>query len=250
MCACVFASCAPKQEKLVVGYTIYEPMNYEDENGNLVGFDTELAKAVAEKLDMEVEFKLIQWSSKYMELESGTINCIWNGFTSNCADDDGIQRSDKVDFSKAYMKNEQCVVIRKADASKYATAESLAGKKGAAEAGSAGEGVAKGFAGENVECTLSISQMATLTELMGNKVEFVVIDKTMAKSIIGKGNYADLVMVETIEIPSEEYSIGFKKGSELTDKVNSALKELAEDGTMMALAEKYGLENYVITNFN
>ena len=249
MCACAFVSCAQKEDKLIVGYTVYEPMNYE-ENGKLVGFDTELAEAVAKELGMEVEFKLIQWSNKYMELESGNINCIWNGFTSNCADDDGVQRSDKVDFSYAYMKNEQCVVIRKADASKYTTADSLNGKKGAAEAGSAGENVAKDFAGENVECTLSTSQLATLTELASNKVEFVVIDKTMAKTLIGKGDYADLAMVETIEIPSEEYSIGFKKGSELTDKVNGALEKLAEDGTMTSLAEKYGLENYVITEFN
>ena len=249
MCICVFASCAQvKNDKLIVGYTIYEPMNYE-ENGKLVGFDTELAEAVAKELDMEVEFKLIQWSNKYMELESGNVNCLWNGFTSNCADDDGVQRSDKVDFSYAYMKNEQCVVVRKADASKYTTAESLNGKKGAAEAGSAGESVAKGFAGESGDCVLSTSQLVTLTELMGNKVDFVVIDKTMAKTLIGKDSYANLVMVETIEIPSEEYSIGFKKGSELTEKVNGALEKLAENGTMMELAEKYGLENYVITDF-
>ncbi len=250
MCALALASCAPKEDKLIVGYTIYEPMNYKDESGKLVGFDTELAEAVAENLGMEVEFKLILWSNKYLELESGNVNCLWNGFTSNCADDDGVQRSDKVDFSYAYMKNEQCVVIRKADAAKYTTSESLKGQKGAAEAGSAGESVAKDFAGEGVDCTLSTSQLVTLTELMGNKVEFVVIDKTMAKTIIGNGDYADLAMIEDIEIPAEEYSVGFKKGSKLTDKVNGALKELAEDGTMMELAEKYGLENYVITNFN
>ena len=249
MCACVFASCAQKNDKLIVGYTIYEPMNYE-ENGKLVGFDTELAEAVAKELDMDVEFKLINWSSKYMELESGNINCIWNGFTSNVADDDGVQRKDKVDFSYAYMKNEQCVVIRKDDADKYTTAESLAGKSGAAEAGSAGESVAKGFATESGKFTACTAQTTTLTELMGKKVDFVVIDKTMAKTLIGKGNYSGLAMVETIEIPSEEYSIGFKKGSELTEKVNGALETLAANGTMKSLAEKYGLENYVITEFN
>lgn len=248
MYVCVFASCAQEKDKLIVGYTIYEPMNYE-ENGKLIGFDTELAEAVAEELGMEIEFKLIQWSNKYMELESGNVNCLWNGFTSNCADDDGIQRSEKVDFSYAYMKNEQCVVVRKADASKYATAESLAGKSCAAEAGSAGEGVAKDFIGENGKFTACTAQTATLTELMGNKVDFVVIDKTMAKTLIGKGSYADLAIVEAIEIPSEEYSIGLKKGSELTAKVNGALEALAADGTMTKLAEKYGLENYVITEF-
>ena len=249
MCACVFASCAQKKDKLIVGYTVYEPMNYEDENGKLVGFDTELAEAVAAELGMEIEFKLINWSNKYLELESGSINCIWNGFTANCADDDGVQRSDKVDFSYSYMNNEQCVVIRKTDASKYTTAESLAGKTGAAEAGSAGEGVAKDFVTENGKFTACTSQLLSLNELMGNKADFVVIDKTMAKTIIGNGNYADLTMVETIEIPSEEYAIGFKKGSELTEKVNGALETLAKNGKMTELAEKYGLENYVITDF-
>ncbi|MBQ8850322.1 MAG: transporter substrate-binding domain-containing protein [Clostridia bacterium] len=249
MCACVFASCAQNEDKLIVGYTIYEPMNYE-KDGKLVGFDTELAEAVAKELGIEVEFKLIQWSNKYLELESGNVNCLWNGFTSNCADDDGIQRSEKVDFSHAYMRNEQVVVIRKADESKYATADSLKGVKGAAEAGSAGEGVAKGFIGDDSKYTACTAQTATLTELMGNKVEFVVIDKTMAKTLIGNGNYADLMMVESIEIPAEEYSIGFKKGSELTEKVNGALETLAANGTMTELAEKYGLENYVITDFN
>ena len=251
MCLLTFASCAQKKETLVIGYTIYEPMNYMDEDGKtLIGFDTELAIAVAEKLNMDFEFKEILWSNKYLELDSGAVTCLWNGFTSNCADDDGIQRSDKVDFSYAYMKNEQCVVIRNEDVDVFNTADSLKGKKTAAENGSAGEGVAKKFVGDEGSFIGCDAQTATLTELLGDKIDFVVIDKTMAKSIIGKGNYSSLTMVESIEIEAEEYSIGFKKGSALTEKVNGALKELAADGTMMKLAEKYKLENYVITSFN
>ncbi len=250
MCLLVMSACAKKDDKLVVGYTLYEPMNYENADGDLVGFDTELAQAVAEKLGMEIEFKLIEWTNKYLELDSGNINCIWNGFTHNCADDDGVQRSDKVDFSVAYMNNEQCVVVRKADADTLNTAEALKDKKGAAEDGSAGEGVVKGFLASESNYIGCAAQTNTLTELMSNNVSFVVIDYTMAKSIIGKGDYADLVIAEDIEIEAEEYAVGFKKGSELTDKVNEAIKELAEDGTLMELAEKYGLENYVITKFN
>ena len=82
-----FSSCAKKENKLIVGYTLYEPMNYMD-GDELVGFDTELARAVAEKLSMEIEFKEIEWKNKYLELESGSVTCLWNGFTSNCADDD------------------------------------------------------------------------------------------------------------------------------------------------------------------
>ena len=250
MCTLVFASCEKKEDKLVVGYTLYEPMNFEDANGKLVGFDTELAEAVAKKLGMEIEFKLIDWKNKYLELESGAINCIWNGFTYNCADDDGIQRSDKVDFSYAYMNNEQCVVVRTADAQTLNTKEALADKKGAAEDGSAGEGVVKGFISDKNQYVGCAAQTNTLTELMSNAVDFVVIDYTMAKSLIGKGDYASLTIVESIDIEAEEYAIGFKKGSSLTANVNKALEELAADGTMSALAEKYGLTNYVITEFN
>jgi len=250
MCLTMFPACKKSDNKLVIGYTDYEPMNYTDENGKLVGFDTELAEAVAKELGMEIEFQLIEWKNKYLELDSGKINCIWNGFTSNCADDDGVQRSDKVDFSKPYMNNEQCVVVKTDNLAALNTKEALADKKGAAEDGSAGEGVVKGFLADEKNYVGKDSQMATLTDVMSGTVDFVVIDKTLAKTIIGNGDYASLAIAEGIVIESELYSIGFKKGSELTAKVNDALKKLAEDGTMMELAKKYGLENYVITDFN
>ena len=99
-----FVSCAQEEQKtgegeqkqtIVVGYTIYEPMNYE-ENGKLVGFDTELAEAVFAKLGYNVTFKLIDWDQKYTELNAGTINCIWNGFTANTADSDGVARAERL----------------------------------------------------------------------------------------------------------------------------------------------------------
>ena len=255
MCAFCFASCGNTNDDttdvktLTIGYTDYVPMNYE-ENGKLVGFDTEFAEAVCAKLGMEPKFQLIDWGNKYMEVDSGNIDCIWNGFTFNCADSDGVQRTDKVDVSYAYMNNEQCVVVKVADLANYATADALAGKKVSAENGSAGEGVAKDFIGDNGEYIGVTAQMNTLTELKSGNVDFVVIDKTMAKSIIGQGDYADLAIAEAIVIEAEQYAIGFKKGSELTAKVNIAIKELAADGTLAALAEKYGLSNYIITEFN
>ncbi len=267
MCMFALASCTVKEagsdeaqgtnadgepeakQTLIVGYTLYEPMNYEDADGKLVGFDTEFAEKVAEKLGMDVKFQLIEWDKKYLELDSGAINCIWNGFTYNCADDDGIQRADKVDCSVAYMNNEQCVVVKAADKDALNSAEALADKKGAAEDGSAGEGVVKGFISDEANYIGSSAQTSTLTELKSGAVDFVVIDKTMAKSIIGQGDYSDLAIAD-IEITPEKYAIGFKKGSDLTDKVNGAIKELAADGTLMELAKKYGLENYVITEFN
>lgn len=252
MCAFCFVSCGntnDEKETLTIGYTLYAPMNYE-ENGELVGFDTEFAKAVCEKLGMEPKFQLIDWGNKYMELESGNIDCVWNGFTFNCADDDGVQRSEKVDFSLAYMNNEQCVVVKKDNLATLNTKDALAGKKVSAEDGSAGESQAKALMGEAGTYVGVTAQMDTLTELKSGNVDFVVIDKTMANTIIGNGDYADLAVADAIELESEQYAIGFKKGSELTAKINIAIKELAEDGTLAALAEKYGQSNYVITEFN
>ena len=254
MCVFCFAACNntdtnEEKETLTIGYTLYAPMNYE-ENGELVGFDTEFAKAVCEKLGMEPKFQLIDWGNKYMELESGNIDCVWNGFTFNCADDDGVQRSEKVDFSLAYMNNEQCVVVKKDNLEALNNAEALVGKKVSAEDGSAGESQAKALAGENGTYVGVTAQMDTLTELKSGNVDFVVIDKTMANTIIGNGDYADLAVADAIELESEQYAIGFKKGSELTAKINMAIKELAADGTLAALAEKYGQSNYVITEFN
>ena len=126
-------------QAIVVGYTIYEPMNYFDDNGKLIGYDTELAEAVFGNLGYQVIFQEIDWSSKYTDLNSGTIDCVWNGFTCNTADDDGILRSEKVDFSYNYMENRQ-VIIAKAD-SGIASAADLAGKLAAVESGSAGESI-------------------------------------------------------------------------------------------------------------
>ncbi len=230
---------------IVVGYTIYEPMNYLDEDGNLVGFDTELAKMVFGKLGYTVMFQEIEWSSKYTDLESNTIDCVWNGFTANTADDDGILRADKVDFSYNYMENRQ-VIVTKADAG-IATAEDLNGKFGVAESGSAGETYATSFEGVNFKGF--ITQVECLTEVLSGTADFAVVDAQLAKAYVGNGDYADLKIVDELSSDVEFYAIGFKKGSELTAQVNAQLEALAADGTLKTLAEKYGVENTVILDF-
>lgn len=231
---------------VVVGYTIYEPMNYLDESGKLVGFDTELAEAVFGNLGYEVIFQEIEWSSKYTDLDSGTIDCVWNGFTANTADDDGVMRSDKVDFSYNYMENRQVVVV-KAD-SGIASAADLNGKFGVAESGSAGEAYATGFEGVNFKGF--IKQTECLTEISAGTADFAVVDAQLAKSYVGKGDYADLMVVDSLSSEVEYYAIGFAKGSELTANVNAQLEALAADGTISALAEKYGVANTAITDFS
>ena len=242
---CSLAGCG-SAGKVVVGYTIYEPMNYLDENGELVGFDTELAEAVFENLGYEVVFKEIKWENKYTELDSGAIDCIWNGFTCNTADDDGVARADKVDFSYNYMENQQVIVVK--DDSAIATKEDLKGKIADAEIGSAGESYAKGLdktvifkgATKQTDCLLSVKT--------GN-ADFAVLDAQLAKSYCGKGDYANLKVVDALSSDIEYYAIGFKKGSELTANVNAQLDALAQDGTIAALAQKYGVENTAIVDF-
>lgn len=246
MMAVCFAGCGEtKKETIVVGYTIYEPMNYLDENGELIGFDTELAKAVFSNLGYEVIFQEIDWESKYTDLNSNTIDCVWNGFTCNTADDDGVLRSEKVDFSYNYMENRQVIVVKKD--SGIASAEDLKGKMGVAESGSAGETYANSF--EGITFKGFTKQTDCLFEVNAGTADFAVLDAQLAKSYCGKGDYADLVVVDSLSSDVEYYAIGFKKGSELTANVNEQLETLAADGTIAKLAEKYDVANTAITDF-
>ncbi len=242
-----FAGCATKKETIVVGYTIYEPMNYFDKDGKtLIGFDTDLAKAVFEGLGYEVMFQEIDWDSKYTDLNSDTIDCVWNGFTCNTSDDDGIARKDKVDFSYNYMENRQVIVVKKD--SGITKAEDLKGKTGAAEGGSAGETYAKSFDGIIYKgCP---KQTDCLNEVNAMTADFAVLDAQLAKSYCGKGNYADLQIVDGLSSDVEYYAIGFKKGSDLTAKVNEQLVKLAEDGTIKKIAEEYEVLNTTILDYS
>lgn len=224
-----------KKPTVVVGYTIYEPMNYLDAEGKLIGYDTDLAKKVFGNLGYEVIFKEINWDNKYTDLNSGVIDCIWNGFTCNTADDDGILRADKVDFSYNYMENRQVIVIKNGTA--IATAADLSGKIASAESGSAGESYAKGFDG--IVFKGVIKQTDSLMEVNAGTADFAVVDEQLAKSYCGQGDYANLTIVETLSSDLEYYAIGFKKGSKLTAKVNEQLEKCGADGTIDALIKAY-----------
>lgn len=254
MCV-AFASCGKnsdwkkieKNGKFVCGITIYAPMNYYDANGDLVedtdgtliGFDTELAKLVAQKLGVEVEFQVIDWGNKYTELQGGAIDCIWNGFTSNSKDADGIERSEKVDFTYAYLDNKQCVIVKTDRLGEFTSAAALSGKKAGAESGSAGESYALS-AGATIDAAKS-SQLAVFTDLKSNAVDFIVVDRLLADAVVGKNDYADLSIVTAIDIDPEVYSIGCRKGSDFDEKINEALVELLNEGKVEELATKYNV---------
>lgn len=236
-------ACTDK-EVITVGYTLYEPMNYEDENGKLVGFDTELAKEVFSNLGYKVRFKLIEWSSKYLELNSGTIDCIWNGFTANSNEDDGTARNTLVDFSTYYMQNAQCIVRK--GGSDISDWSAMSEKPVAYEAGSAADSLVKGSAPENAIKKPVSTQMNAINEVLMETAAYAVVDVLLAQSICGKGDYASLVINNGIELGVEYYAVGFKKGSTLTAKVNAEFVKLAQNGYVQQLAQKYNLTNSLL----
>ncbi len=230
-----------KKETLVCGVTLFEKMNEKDADGNWTGFETEFAQEVGKIIGMDVKFQEIDWGQKYNELNSGAIDCIWNGFTANSSDD-GIKRSDLVDFSYGYMLNQQCIVVKKDKLDSIKTPEDLKGKTACVEGGSAGAAYAETVTDKD-KVLAATAQINAFTEVKSGAADFIVVDILLAKNICGQGDYEDLAIVEAIELESEIYAVGFKKGSSLTAKVNAAIKELDENGKLMELAKKYGFEN-------
>jgi len=242
-------SCSNKTAgKLVCGVTEYEPMNFRDARGNWTGFDTDLALLVGERLGMTVEFQEIDWANKYQELEAGTINAIWNGFTANSSEN-GIPRSAMVDFSYSYKLNQQCVVVRTVRTGEFISVTDLVGKTVAVESGSAGETEAKALVGNNGNIIGSPAQINTFLEVKSGAVDFAIIDLLLAQRLAGAGDYSDLTIAD-ITLKQEVFAVGFKKGSDLTAKVNKALKELYDEGKMRELAVKYHLEDSLVLDTN
>lgn len=231
----------------VCGITVYAPMNYFDENDNLTGFDTEFAQAVAAELGLEAKFQVISWPNKYMELNSGAIDLIWNGFTFGM-ESDGISRTEYVDFTYSYLENRQCLVTKADRLDELNSVEALKGLKAVAEGGSSGEGVAIDFAGDEANVTTFTSQASALMELIAGNADFAVIDYQMAKAMVGNGDYKELAINDAVELEGEVYAIGARKGSDFTAKVNEAIKVLSANGKLAELAEKYGLTNDLIPN--
>ena len=222
--------------KLVIGITLYEPMNYNDENGVLTGFDTEFAQAVCEKLGLEPEFQVIDWDMKESELSSRNIDCIWNGLTVT------EERRENMDFSMSYLTNKQCVVINSSNAGTYTDTASLASAMLSAEGGSAGEDAI--LADESLSqasYTASDSQASALLALKSGNYDAIVIDYTLATASAGTGDYTELMIVDGIQLANEEYAIGFRLGSDMTEKVNTVIRELIDDGTLASLADKYDM---------
>lgn len=247
MMALCFAGCGGDKEatdmeyvkakgKLVVGITDFAPMDYQDENGEWIGFDADMAKAFAKYLGVEVEFVEINWDNKIMELDGKNIDCVWNGMTLT----DEVKAG--MDCSTPYCNNAQVIVVPADKAEQYATAEACKGLKFAVEAGSAGkdQAEANGFTYTEV-----VDQATALSEVAAGTCDAAIIDSLMAGAMIGEGTgYANLTY--TAGLNSEEYGVGFRKGSDLVAEFNTFYAAEVANGNAQKVAETYGVQEALI----
>ncbi len=221
---------------LVVGMTDFAPMDYRDENGEWIGFDADMAKAFAEYLGVEVEFLEINWDNKLMELDTKGVDAIWNGMTITEEVESGAS------VSEPYCNNGQVVVLPADKAADYQDVESLSGLSFAVENGSAGAAQLDEL---GIAYVAKTTQADALMEVASGASDACVIDLLMAGAMIGEGtSYPDLTY--TVQLNSEEYGVGFRKGSDLADAFNTFWKEAYDDGTVMEVATTYGVQESVI----
>ncbi len=226
------------QEKgtLVVGITDFEPMDYKDESGEWIGFDADMAKAFGESLGVKVEFVEIDWDNKILELDGKTIDCVWNGMTLT----DEVKSA--MECSNAYCNNAQIVIVPADKADQYQDTDSLSELSFAVEAGSAGEEQVSAL---GLNFTPVKAQSDALMEVAAGTSDAAVIDSLMAAAMVGEGTgYADLTY--TVGLNSEEYGVGFRKGSDLASALNEFFASSYADGSMLECAETYGVQAAVI----
>ena len=234
----IFTSCGKKT--IVIGYTEIRPLNYKDEDANLVGFDTEFAKAVCEKLGYEIEFhKIKDWSRLESEFTEYHVDCIWNGVTIT------PEREKYLTFTEPYMTNKQVIVVAADKAEGFNPHDA----KIAVESGSVGQKVVSTdgvFAG----CaTVEVStQTDTLKEVASGTVTCAMLDYVVAMSMIGEGtDYEKLVILDSYEFEEEKYGVAFAKDNEeIRDEFQKAIDELMVDGTIAKLAKKYNLQELLV----
>lgn len=218
---------------LVIGITDFEPMDYKDASGNWIGFDADMAVKVADSLGVKPEFVEIDWDNKILELENKSIDVVWNGMTLT----DEVKNS--MSCSKPYLNNAQVIVTKADKAGSVTDAKQAAELSFAVEAGSAGEAAADD---NGYTYTSLTSQADAVMEVSAGTSDACIIDLLMAGAMVGEGtSYADLACT-SVELTTEEYGVGCRKGSDLAEYINGEFKAYYLDGSMQTIAEKYGVQ--------
>lgn len=223
-----------KKGKLVVGITEFAPMDYRDGSDKWIGFDADAASAFAAWLGVDVEFIVIDWDSKELELDTKNIDCIWNGMTIS----DNVKAA--MDVSAPYFNNAQVVIVPADKKDQFNTVEACKALTFAVEKGSAGAdaAVANGF-----KITEVGDQATALQEAAAGTSDAAVIDFLMAITTVGEGtDYAQLTY--TCSLSTEEYGVGFRKGSDLVAKLNEFFS--AKSADLKTIADKYRIGEYLI----
>lgn len=216
----------------------FPPMGFRDDNNNIVGFDVDLATEVAKRLGMEVELRPIDWNSNVMELNSGNVDCLWNGLSIT------ETRKEQIDFSRPYLANRQVLIVL-AD-SDIVDIPSLAGKVvGLQDGSSAVEALNKHEIASQVTQQKYDNNVTALTDLSIGRVDAVLLDEVVARYYETKD--AGTYKVLDDSFAEEEYGIGFKKGNdELREKVQNAFDEMIADGTAAEISEKWFGKDIVV----
>ena len=222
---------------LIVGITDFAPMDYKDDNGEWIGYDADLAREVADSLGVDVEFVEIDWDNKILELQNKSIDVVWNGMTLT------PEVTNAMECTKAYLNNAQVVVVNKDKADEITSVEAAADLSFAVESGSAGEAAAE----ENGFNYVAVKTQAdAVMEVSAGTSDACIIDLLMAGAMVGEGtSYENLT--HTVELTTEEYGIGCRKDSDLAAYINDELKALYDAGTMEEIANKYGVQDAIVT---
>ena len=221
---------------MIVGITDFAPMDYKDDNGDWIGFDADLAKKVGEDLGVDVKFTEIDWDNKQLELDNKSIDVVWNGMTLT----DEVKKS--MECTEPYLNNAQVVVLPKDKADKYPDTDSMKDLNFAVEAGSAGEAAAKDL---GFNYTSLSAQSDTLMEVAAGTSDASIIDLLMGGAMIGEGtDYPNLT--HTLELTTEEYVVGARKGSDLASYLNDEFAKFTKDGTMESIAKQYGVQDALV----
>lgn len=211
----------------------FPPMGFRDENNEIVGYDIDLAREVAKRMEVELVCQPISWDAKEQELNTGKIDCIWNGFTIT------PEREQVMTFSKPYLKNAQVVVVR-AD-SGFATLASLAGKSVGLQAGSSASDALDGAAEFKASLKGVVEFKDNLTALMDldvKGVDAVIMDLLVANDNINRSGKSYVILDEALS--PENYGVGFRKADlALMNKVQETLEAMAADGTIATISQKW-----------